>query len=258
MASIPQFYSDYTPTGAAMFPNDLYDLPPPTTPSTAGTPGGPFWGEETLVPLFHEFGLLHPPSLSPSSQYCCDDKPPPPLSSAIDPTSFPQLNIPSINGGRQNSCLDHHFHEFQDDCFGLVPEIKPLHQPLPPHNWEIQSNEVPVAEDSNMKVGRYSEEVRKQRILRYLKKRNQRNFTKTIKYACRKTLADRRIRVRGRFARNNEACDQEPNPAKNDTCILHMDNELVYNHELGVQMKKDEEEWEQEMRSLMYLPYINS
>lgn len=36
-------------------------------------------------------------------------------------------------------------------------------------------------DQSNMKVGRYSEEERKERIGRYLKKRNQRNFNKTIK-----------------------------------------------------------------------------
>lgn len=38
-----------------------------------------------------------------------------------------------------------------------------------------------VEEPNNIKVGRYSEEERKERILRYLKKRNQRNFNKTIK-----------------------------------------------------------------------------
>ncbi|KAF2603119.1 hypothetical protein F2Q70_00025188 [Brassica cretica] len=37
-----------------------------------------------------------------------------------------------------------------------------------------------------------------------MKKRNERNFSKKIKYACRKTLADSRARVRGRFAKNNE------------------------------------------------------
>lgn len=28
-----------------------------------------------------------------------------------------------------------------------------------------------------------------------------------VQYECRKTLADKRVRVRGRFARNNELCD---------------------------------------------------
>lgn len=55
------------------------------------------------------------------------------------------------------------------------------------------------------KIGRYSAEERKERIERYRSKRNQRNFQKKITYACRKTLADSRPRVRGRFARNGEA-----------------------------------------------------
>ncbi|XP_042400144.1 two-component response regulator-like PRR37 [Zingiber officinale] len=54
------------------------------------------------------------------------------------------------------------------------------------------------------KVGKYSAEERKERIERYRSKRNQRNFHKKITYACRKTLADSRPRVRGRFARNGE------------------------------------------------------
>ncbi|PAN19056.1 hypothetical protein PAHAL_3G246500 [Panicum hallii] len=54
------------------------------------------------------------------------------------------------------------------------------------------------------KVGRYSAEERKEKIERYRTKRNQRNFHKKITYACRKTLADSRPRVQGRFARNAE------------------------------------------------------
>ncbi|CAO2166935.1 unnamed protein product [Urochloa humidicola] len=57
----------------------------------------------------------------------------------------------------------------------------------------------------SQKVGRYSAEERKERIERYRVKRNQRNFNKKITYACRKTLADSRPRVKGRFARNGEA-----------------------------------------------------
>ncbi|XP_042024028.1 uncharacterized protein LOC121771312 [Salvia splendens] len=59
--------------------------------------------------------------------------------------------------------------------------------------------------DGVFKVGKYSKEERKLRIDRYKAKRTRRNFNKTIKYACRKTLADSRQRIRGRFVRNDEA-----------------------------------------------------
>ncbi|EES15491.2 uncharacterized protein LOC8055390 [Sorghum bicolor] len=51
-------------------------------------------------------------------------------------------------------------------------------------------------------VTRYTAEERRERIDKYRSKRNQRNFQKKITYACRKTLADSRPRVKGRFARN--------------------------------------------------------
>uniref|UniRef100_A0A0A9GYA5 CCT domain-containing protein n=1 Tax=Arundo donax TaxID=35708 RepID=A0A0A9GYA5_ARUDO len=54
-------------------------------------------------------------------------------------------------------------------------------------------------------AGRYSAVERQERIDKYRSKRNQRNFQKKITYACRKTLADSRPRVKGRFARNNDA-----------------------------------------------------
>ncbi|KAL2649451.1 hypothetical protein R1flu_017579 [Riccia fluitans] len=59
-------------------------------------------------------------------------------------------------------------------------------------------------DEGRMKIGRYTMEERKIRIHRYQQKRTQRNFNKKIKYACRKTLADSRPRVRGRFAKNDE------------------------------------------------------
>eukprot|EP00245_Coleochaete_scutata_P011589 TRINITY_DN431_c0_g2_i1.p1 TRINITY_DN431_c0_g2~~TRINITY_DN431_c0_g2_i1.p1 ORF type:complete len:517 (-),score=86.53 TRINITY_DN431_c0_g2_i1:1057-2376(-) len=64
--------------------------------------------------------------------------------------------------------------------------------------------ERPGFDDGSFKIGRYTMEERKSRIHRYREKRNERNFNKKIKYACRKTLADSRPRVRGRFARNDE------------------------------------------------------
>lgn len=69
------------------------------------------------------------------------------------------------------------------------------------------TSETSSFEEAGFKIGRYSAEERKQRIHRYRKKRSERNFNKKIKYACRKTLADSRPRVRGRFARNEDAGD---------------------------------------------------
>ncbi|CAK9157727.1 unnamed protein product [Ilex paraguariensis] len=66
------------------------------------------------------------------------------------------------------------------------------------------ASEISSLEDSTFKVGKLSVEERKEKIHRYMKKRNERNFSKKIKYACRKTLADSRPRVRGRFAKNDE------------------------------------------------------
>lgn len=53
-------------------------------------------------------------------------------------------------------------------------------------------------------VGKLTPEERQLKILRYRQKRNQRKFDRGVTYQCRKTLADRRPRVKGRFARNND------------------------------------------------------
>ncbi|KAJ4833883.1 hypothetical protein Tsubulata_047728 [Turnera subulata] len=66
------------------------------------------------------------------------------------------------------------------------------------------SSESSVIIESMTRASKYSPEEKKERIERYRSKRNQRNFNKKIKYACRKTLADSRPRIRGRFARNDE------------------------------------------------------
>ncbi|MQM21203.1 hypothetical protein Taro_054238 [Colocasia esculenta] len=89
-------------------------------------------------------------------------------------------------------------------------------QPLPTENCgqEVGGNGAATATLPGGRVGRYSHEERKERIERYRNKRSQRNFQKKITvtslpptsscYACRKTLADSRPRIRGRFARNGE------------------------------------------------------
>ncbi|VFR01554.1 unnamed protein product [Cuscuta campestris] len=66
------------------------------------------------------------------------------------------------------------------------------------------ASNITCLEDTTFKVGKLSVEERKERIHRYLQKRKDRNFDKKIKYQCRKTLADNRPRVRGRFAKNDD------------------------------------------------------
>ncbi|KAK6785755.1 hypothetical protein RDI58_019210 [Solanum bulbocastanum] len=132
------------------------------------------------------------------------------------------------------------------------------------NNWGAQRETSPkIKETPAIKIGRYSEEERKDRILRYLKKRNQRNFNKTIKYACRKTLADKRVRVRGRFAKNNEACDDHEVLIKGNV-NYHQDKDVCYDHNPQIQMKhgdhyNDQENWlEEAITNFMYIPYIGS
>lgn len=80
-----------------------------------------------------------------------------------------------------------------------------------------------LQEEQNFKVGRYSAEERKEKISKYRAKRTQRNFNKTIKYACRKTLADNRPRVRGRFARNDEPTEIPKAP-----CLIRDEDEVDF------------------------------
>ncbi|XP_041993749.1 uncharacterized protein LOC121744316 [Salvia splendens] len=136
------------------------------------------------------------------------------VNSPVSVASFPDVQfglasdymvVPQMETGfRDFSASDYnHSHVFDsgsEECSGSV--WLPFN-PLLAQNWGKDATM--VEESEQVKVGRYSAEERKDRIVRYLKKRNQRNFNKTIKYACRKTLADKRVRVRGRFAKNNEA-----------------------------------------------------
>ena len=53
-------------------------------------------------------------------------------------------------------------------------------------------------------VGAYSPDSRKLRIDRFLSKRTQRVWTKSVKYDVRKNFADSRLRVKGRFVKKED------------------------------------------------------
>ncbi|KAF4361131.1 hypothetical protein F8388_023479 [Cannabis sativa] len=104
--------------------------------------------------------------------------------------------------------------------------------------------------NNNFKVGRYSAEERKEKISKYRAKRTLRNFNKTIKYACRKTLADNRPRIRGRFARNDEpgeipktACSFRDEDEENLwVCNLHICTTYFHHHSAPLEELHEEEE----------------
>ncbi|KAL3577987.1 hypothetical protein D5086_019491 [Populus alba] len=116
--------------------------------------------------------------------------------------------------------------------------------PLPSVFEEDCLSSISSLEDSTFKVGKLSVEQRKEKIHRYMKKRNERNFSKKIKYACRKTLADNRPRVRGRFAKNDDFAEihrtvcgrhEEEGPAMKEEDVTDSD---IFAHISGVKTFK--------------------
>ncbi|XVF79504.1 hypothetical protein PTKIN_Ptkin14bG0228300 [Pterospermum kingtungense] len=202
MASIPQFYSNYScPNDFSQFPNPL--LIPQENCNIAGVvgtgagaiPGAATWGgeDEVSFPMFldnvggldvfqQESDLTSsvPAALFPELIG---------ISSELSvPTALPDNNVGGFCGigTIQNFGSRYQFQDvcdFGEECSGFVhQDFKPIDSTHVRENWQIQGNRmVPAMEDNNLKVGRYSVEERKDRILRYLKKRNQRNFNKTIK-----------------------------------------------------------------------------
>uniref|UniRef100_A0ACD5Y494 Uncharacterized protein n=1 Tax=Avena sativa TaxID=4498 RepID=A0ACD5Y494_AVESA len=109
--------------------------------------------------------------------------------------------------------------------------------PAPPAAPQLQGQEKEAAEATpgvmasrralkRGEVRRYSAGDRRERIERYRSKRSRRNFQKKITYACRKTLAEKRNRVRGRFAHTGdekpcllEKTDQTPSSSSTGNAV---------------------------------------
>ena len=58
--------------------------------------------------------------------------------------------------------------------------------------------------NKNGRIGIYTPAERAAIIARFNKKRSRRVWNKKIRYNCRKSLADRRLRVKGRFVKRSE------------------------------------------------------
>jgi hypothetical protein len=57
------------------------------------------------------------------------------------------------------------------------------------------------------RIGIYSLEERRERVARFLEKRQKRVWTRKVKYDVRKNFADSRIRFKGRFVKKEEEVD---------------------------------------------------
>lgn len=87
--------------------------------------------------------------------------------------------------------------------------------------------EYPAICNKNGRIGVYTKEERVVLIARYRAKRNRRVWKKKIRYECRKDLADKRSRVKGRFVKrgkNSDEIDSQGSEENNtDTSGTHDD-----------------------------------
>ncbi|KAE8680298.1 hypothetical protein F3Y22_tig00111392pilonHSYRG00599 [Hibiscus syriacus] len=247
MASVPEFSDDYSfSDDFSQFQNPLL-IPQENCIDDIGgaIPSSATCGEEISFLMFLDNGGVGVFQQEHSN-----------LSPSVPTAVFPDNNIAAGCGIDGRYQLQDVCDEFGEECNRILhQDFKPVNMG---DNWEVQDNRmVPAVQDNNHKAVRYSVEERKDRILRYVKKRNQRNFNKTIKYACRKALADRRVRVRGRFARNNtELHEDEIEMREEDNNTSPIEKHLNYCD--SVQIKHDElDEWlQQAMANLIYLPHM--
>ena len=69
---------------------------------------------------------------------------------------------------------------------------------------------------SACRIGELTVEERKAKLAKYKEKRKHRSYVKRISYDCRKKVADKRLRIKGRFVTKEQA-----------VAILGKDHELL-------------------------------
>ncbi|GAV71398.1 CCT domain-containing protein [Cephalotus follicularis] len=183
--------------------------------------GGDYTTTPSLViPQLGEFDSVHSSSSSGAGS-SCHNSPSSMVSCCCGCNTYePSLIQRSISSHslQNNHGIHYHYHHFNthhefldSDTNGPVRRVFStgdlqgvyMGQHSSRSGSPLSSESIAIIEGMG-KACRYSPEEKKERIERYKSKRSQRNFNKKIKYACRKTLADSRPRIRGRFARNDE------------------------------------------------------
>ncbi|OMJ80878.1 hypothetical protein SteCoe_18781 [Stentor coeruleus] len=124
------------------------------------------------------------------------------------------LGVPQLN---DSEAPDHtQLFQILDQAMQNIPEeLKnwfpfPFDFPVPPSSEFAQiSNPMiikkPGEPSSQIKIGSISLEERKIKVQKFLEKRKHRNFKKKISYMCRKKVADKRVRIKGRFVSKIQA-----------------------------------------------------
>lgn len=95
-------------------------------------------------------------------------------------------------------------HEFLVQELNL--DLLDLH--CPKSKTEIIKQPVQVVKYSSEYIGTLTVEQRKEKIAKYLEKRKKRTWRKRIYYDCRKKVADKRLRVKGRFVTKDQAINK--------------------------------------------------
>ncbi|KAJ1263282.1 hypothetical protein BS78_09G171400 [Paspalum vaginatum] len=177
--------------GGLLSPPNVAASAPPPYPSSLPS----YYMHRNIGSHFLPLHLQFPEQLSSNATFSCSSP------------SACQLPLPHVPSSPPSSSGD--FLEFRTGAMRRVFSTGDLQvmnvspsPPPPPLSGDTHGQD--AGGPFTQKVGRYSAEERKEKIERYRTKRNQRNFHKKITYACRKTLADSRPRVQGRFARNAE------------------------------------------------------
>ena len=88
------------------------------------------------------------------------------------------------------------------DLNSLDLKLSPIMQFEPEEPQEIKFPEVKY---SSAMIGTLTPDQRREKIVKYLLKRNQRKWGKRIHYRCRKQVADNRMRIKGRFVTKEQA-----------------------------------------------------
>lgn len=105
------------------------------------------------------------------------------------------------------SLLDPTIFQHYQQLSQFLPSLPMMNLPLlePQPTGLCPSLRLPRPQPSAQKIGPLTAEERTTKLQKFREKRRKRNFSKKVSYACRKSVADSRLRVKGRFITKTQA-----------------------------------------------------